>query len=151
MEDLKIKPDRKEELANCLSLWDNRPAKGAEDVANKRDYQKERQAAIARGEKMIGVKVTEKMAADFTTRCQLEGTTKNAVLYNYIEQYTYGKSQPTRKEIVTPVGMISLSAWATKQGISRQRASTLLKDGRIPCAIQKGRYWYVPEEFMLEK
>ncbi len=100
---------------------------------------------------MIGVKVTEKMAADFTTKCQLEGTTKNAVLYNYIEQYTYGASQPIRKESPAPAGMISLAAWATKQGISRQRASVLLKEGRIPCAIQKGRYWYVPEEFVLGK
>ncbi len=119
----------------------------------KREYQREKEARRER-DRMIGVKTTVELAEDFESKCKENGVTRNAVLRSYIERYTYegfDQTPPAPKESDAPAGMISLAAWATKQGISRQRASILLKEGRIPCAIQKGRYWYVPEEFILEK
>ena len=56
----------------------------------KRDLKREYETSKARGEKMVGVKINEKLATDFTAKCLENGTNKNAVLKDYIKFYTYG-------------------------------------------------------------
>ncbi len=61
----------------------------AGNVAKARDYKREAETAKARGEKYWSLKVSGKLATDFTAKCAKNGVSKNAVLRRYIERYTY--------------------------------------------------------------
>ena len=64
-------------------------------MPQERDYQKEWQREkITRktSETRIVVKVLPSVADDFVKQCERRGTTRNAVLKEYIEKYTYGES-----------------------------------------------------------
>ncbi len=50
----------------------------------KRAYELER-----KNHKMIGVKITKQLEADFTAKCELNGETKNGLIKKWIEKYTY--------------------------------------------------------------
>lgn len=72
---------------------DTHETKAGVDMAKERDYAKEyareKDQRKARGEMMVGVKVTRTINEDFVAKCVENGTTKNAVLKNYIMRYTY--------------------------------------------------------------
>lgn len=64
----------------------------AGNVAKERDYAKEYQREKARRaatEARIVVKVAPKLNEDFELKCTQQGTSRNAVLKNFIERYTY--------------------------------------------------------------
>lgn len=50
----------------------------------KREYELEKKKS-----KLIGVKVPIQLNEDFTAKCELNNTTKNALIKKWIEDYTY--------------------------------------------------------------
>ena len=61
-------------------------------MPRKRDYAKEWQAEKARiadKEARVVVKLPVQVAEDFAARCELNETSRSAVLKSYIERYTY--------------------------------------------------------------
>lgn len=71
--------------ANYGTMQENKP---------KRDYKREYQLNKEKDKakyKLIGVKVTRELEADFSAKCELNGTTKNGLIKKWIEEYTYKK------------------------------------------------------------
>ena len=61
----------------------------------RRDLKREYETSKARGEKILTIKITQKLNDDFTRKCADLGTNRNSVLKDYIIHYTYG-DQPDR-------------------------------------------------------
>lgn len=55
-----------------------------------RDYKKERLQPNKLNKKLIGVEVKKEIFEDFTAKCELQGTSKNAFLKECIDAFTYG-------------------------------------------------------------
>lgn len=58
--------------------------------SSKRNYQKEYQAKKEK-HKQIACMVSPTLFDDFTAKCELNNTTKNAIIKQWIEEYTYNQ------------------------------------------------------------
>lgn len=55
-----------------------------------RDYKRERLQPNKQNKKLVSVEVQKNVFEDFTAKCELQGTNKNAFLKDCIDAFTYG-------------------------------------------------------------